>query len=79
MIRRDPTLIPMTDNDVQDIRDMVAARLKKAEAKQQDASVSTSASTAGMSNPGASVPGFAAQEEAKIKKEAMSRNERLGL
>ena len=79
MIRRDRTLIPMTDNDVQDIRDMVAARLKKAEAKQQDASGSASASTAGMSNPGASVPGFAAQEEAKIKKEAMSRNERLGL
>jgi len=28
MIRRDPTLIPMSDSDVQDVRDMVAKDLQ---------------------------------------------------
>lgn len=68
MIRRDPTLIPMTDNDVQDIRDMLVARqntLQKAAAKLESAVPL--------------VPGFAAQEAATKKKEAMTKNERLGL
>jgi hypothetical protein len=72
MIRRDPTLIPMTDNDVQDIRDMIAARQKEEALKKADAA-------AGATNPGASVPGFAVQEEAKRKKDAMTQKERLGL
>lgn len=71
MIRRDPTLIPMTDSDVQDIRDMIeeakkAAALQKADVKMDTAVVPP-------------VPGFAAQEEAQRQREAMSKNERLGL
>lgn len=34
MIRRNPTLIPMTDSDVQDVREMVAQQ-KEEEQKQQ--------------------------------------------
>lgn len=70
MIRRDPTLIPMTDNDVQDVRDMLAAR-QKAQSLQK---------TEEMLRDGATgVPGFAAQEDAKRKKDTMSKHERLGL
>lgn len=72
MIRRDPTQIPMTDNDVQDIRDMLAERKKAAEALQPK-----DESPAAVAVP--PVPGYAAQEEAKKKKDAMSRNERLGI
>ena len=68
MIRRDPTLIPMTDNDVQDVRDAVKARTA-AEAATKDTTMKAAAS----------VPGFATQEESQKKKEAMSKNERLGL
>ena len=68
MIRRDPTLIPMTDNDVQDVRDAIKARA------QNEASTQEAAAKAG-----ASVPGFAAQEETQKKKDAMTKNERLGL
>ncbi|KAI0695445.1 hypothetical protein BC835DRAFT_948547 [Cytidiella melzeri] len=67
MIRRDPTLIPMTDNDVQDVRDAVKAR--KAEA----------ATRSSAAKSGASVPGFLAQMQAQKKKEGMTKNERLGL
>jgi hypothetical protein len=68
MIRREPTLIPMTDSDVQDVRDAVKLRTK--------------AVTGGLdtvTKVGESVPGYAAQEEAQRKKEGMSKNERLGL
>ena len=68
MIRRNPTLIPMTDNDVQDVRDAVKARTA-AEAATKDTNMKAAAS----------VPGFASQEESQKKKEAMSKNERLGL
>lgn len=64
MIRRDPTLIPMTDNDVQAVRDAVNDKLRM---------------DIIMQDSGTNVPGFAAQEEARRKKEAMSKNERLGL
>lgn len=36
MIRRTPTLIPMSDLDVQDIRDMVALQQREAAAKQTE-------------------------------------------
>ena len=68
MIRRDPTLIQMTDSDVQDVRDAGKARTKPA-ATGRDA----------MNKPGASIPGFAVQEEMQRKKDAMSKSERLGL
>lgn len=70
MLRRDPSLIPMTDNDVQDIRDALAARQKAGALQKAEAKLDSLLT---------SVPGFAAQEEAKKKKEAMSKNERLGL
>lgn len=41
MIRRNPTLIPMTDSDVQDIRDMVLA--EKAEENKQQMMLNTMA------------------------------------
>ena len=62
MIRRTPTLIALSDNDVQDVRDAIKARVRT-EATGQTTTV----------------PGFTAQEEARKKKEAMSKNERLGL
>lgn len=67
MIRRDPTLIPMTDNDVQDVRDAVKERFL----------MRVFAQEAGL-DPDA-VPGFAVQEEAQRKKAEMSKNERLGI
>lgn len=66
MIRRDPTLIPMTDSDVQDVRDAVKTRVRT-EAFARDAGLLPT------------VPGFAAVEEARKKREAMSKEERLGL
>lgn len=70
MIRRDPTLIPMTDNDVQDIRDFVGAR------KREQANNGAETSKTSTSMP---VPGFTTQEEAQKKKEAMTKHERLGI
>lgn len=58
----------MTDNDVQDVRDAIKARAKTEAAAREAAT-----------KAGASVPGFSAQEETQKKKDAMSKNERLGL
>ncbi|EIM81142.1 uncharacterized protein STEHIDRAFT_162133 [Stereum hirsutum FP-91666 SS1] len=69
MIRRNPTLIPMSDMDVQDIRNLIAH--KKA-GKGKD----TYAAPANTAQGG---QGYAAAEEAKRKREGMSRDERLGL
>lgn len=35
MIRREPTMIPMSDSDVQDVRDLVAIQTAEYERKQQ--------------------------------------------
>ncbi|KZV74434.1 hypothetical protein PENSPDRAFT_749376 [Peniophora sp. CONT] len=68
MIRRQPTLITMSDNDVQAVRNIVAQ--KKAAA----------AAAAGGKGKDAAPPApYHAVEEQKKQREAMSRDERLGL
>ena len=76
MIRRNPTLIAMTDSDVQDVRDMIA--LKRAEAATAAAVTNGKGKGKGKDVPQPQTP-FVAAEEAKRKREAMSRDERLGI
>ncbi|KAH9831274.1 uncharacterized protein C8Q71DRAFT_312578 [Rhodofomes roseus] len=78
MIRRDPTLIGMTDADVQQVRDMVAAK-RKAEAAQKWVEISDKQYAAFEAGASASSRPFVAAEDAKRKREAMTRGERLGL
>jgi hypothetical protein len=77
MIRRNPTLITMSDADVQDVRNILAKK------QQQQAENVTSANS---NTPAKGKPGFALQppttavhitDEAKQRREA--RDERLGL
>ncbi|KAH9935333.1 uncharacterized protein B0H18DRAFT_410704 [Fomitopsis serialis] len=77
MIRRDPTLIGMTDADVQQVRDMVAAK-RKDELAQKWAEISDKQYAAFEAGASASQP-FVAAEDAKRKREAMTKDERLGL
>ena len=67
MIRRDPTMIPMTDSDLQEIR-------AKLDEKRRMLTVQH-AQEPKRRPP----PGFAKEAEAQQKREAMSKNERLGL
>ncbi|KAF8270264.1 hypothetical protein EI94DRAFT_1723181 [Lactarius quietus] len=78
MIRRNPTLIAMSDADVQDVRSMLAKK------QQQQAENSTSATSS--NTPAKGKQGFVPQpppsavhvtDEAKQRREA--RDERLGL
>lgn len=71
MIRRNPTLIAMSDLDVQDVREHVR---RKKEAQQQK----TSTTNPTMAGDAAGKP-VVAPEDAKRKREAMTRDERLGL
>lgn len=64
----------MTDNDVQDIRNALAKK-KQAAAINAHANAASSAQPAADSKPDA----VAAVEDALKKKQAMSKNERLGL
>ncbi|TFY58133.1 hypothetical protein EVG20_g8269 [Dentipellis fragilis] len=73
MIRRNPTLIPMTDADVQEIRDLVARR--KAEAT--EGMVKEEDTTTAAQQPSAAA--YVAAEEARKKRLAMTKNERLGI
>lgn len=91
MIRRNPTLIPMSDMDVQDIRNLIAQKkaaeaaqamdaasiLMAAKGKGKDTSAAPAAGTAAGVVQGGQ--GYTAAEEAKRKREGMSRDERLGL
>ncbi|THH15136.1 hypothetical protein EW146_g5293 [Bondarzewia mesenterica] len=73
MIRRNPTLITMSDSDVQDVRSMLAR--KKTEA----VSSATNGKGKGKDVSQQSTTPFVAAEEAKRKREAMTREERLGI
>jgi hypothetical protein len=80
MIRRNPTLIAISDLDVQDIRQHVlrardAAQGAAAGAAPADAGTSISADPAA----GAQGRPVVAADDAKRKREAMTRDERLGL
>ncbi|KAI0028609.1 hypothetical protein K488DRAFT_58203 [Vararia minispora EC-137] len=71
MIRRTPTLIPMNDTDVQAIRNLLAQ--KKAETAQAVGSKGKAKDATESNKP------FVAAEEAKKQREAMSKDERLGI
>lgn len=79
MIRRNPTLIGMCDTDVQQVRDAVAKRKMQArETAQPFVAAPTHMKSAPATVPPLDQP-FVAAEDAKRKREAMTRDERLGL
>jgi len=82
MIRRPPTLIPMTEADIQQVKDFVEAR------KQAVAADSSTSSTTGMvegvsgnvnSDAHKDGEGRNAAAESEKERKAMSKEERLGL
>jgi len=75
MIRRPPTLIPMTEADVQQVKDFVE------EKKQELSADSSTSSTTGMGEGGGGKGGEERNAVAEGEKErkAMSKEERLGL
>lgn len=74
MIRRPPTQIPMTDMDVQQVRDAIA-RQKAEAAVQQGQSATPAQATAPTPLP----QPYHHPDELKKKRDGMTRNERLGL
>jgi hypothetical protein len=83
MIRRNPTLIAMSDLDVQDVRNLKTAEAAaKAQAvmngKKKDDGSSASAAP-GMSISSDPPRPVVAAEEERRKREAMTRNQRLGI
>jgi len=76
MIRRNPTLIAMSDADVQDVRNMLA---KKQQAAESAKSPNLSANVKGKPGPQPQPPSTAVHvtDEAKRRREA--RDERLGI
>lgn len=72
MIRRNPTLIGMSDSDVQDIRDLTRRRKEAA----QPAASSRPLIPGMLVDP---AKPLVAPEDARRKREAMTRDERLGL
>lgn len=83
MIRRNPTLIAMSDLDVQDVREHVRSKKETAMAASILSSLSQ-APVAGRPGAGTSVSGDPSKpvvhaEEAKRKREAMTKEERLGV
>lgn len=69
MIRRDPTMIPMTDNDVQEVRDVLAYRRTYSSIIKSDDQLEREGI----------IPGYLQQADAQKKREQMSQAERLGL
>jgi hypothetical protein len=77
MIRRNPTLIAMSDSDVQDVRELV--RKKKEAAQAAQASHLSQANALGTSISTDPSKPAVAPEEAKRKRDGMTKEERLGL
>ncbi|KAI0063622.1 hypothetical protein BV25DRAFT_1824188 [Artomyces pyxidatus] len=73
MIRREPTLIAMSDADVQDVRSLIARRKNDAALK------ALNGKGKGKSVAATLPPAHVAAEEARRKREATSKDERLGL
>ena len=69
MIRRNPTLLPIQDSDVQALKDLVAARKERDEGANGDTP----------SQKDAPQLPFVAAEDAKRKREALTTEERLGI
>ncbi|EPS97759.1 hypothetical protein FOMPIDRAFT_1127900 [Fomitopsis schrenkii] len=79
MIRRDPTLIGMTDADVQQVRDMLAANhARKAEPARKWGDFKDRVPIVDEAGASSSQP-FVAAEHAKREREAMTKGQRLGL
>ncbi|OBZ68271.1 hypothetical protein A0H81_11767 [Grifola frondosa] len=74
MIRRNPTLIALNDTDVQQVRSAIAKRKTKTLAAKPGAST-----TEAIVHPTTLLQPFVAVEDSKRKREAMTRDERLGL
>jgi hypothetical protein len=74
MLRRDPTLVALRDTDVQEIKEMTLKR-------QQDTATTGSNQLGGNAVPLTTdqVLKVVAIEQAKKEREALSRNQRLGL
>ena len=73
MIRRPPTTIPLTDLDVQQVRDAVKLQKKQAGAQNPAQSKDAASASTTLAQP------YHHVEEAKKKREGMTRDERLGL
>ena len=79
MIRRDPTLIGMTDADVQQVRDMLAAhQARKADAARKVGEPADKLPVAEGASVSSAQP-FVAAEQARREREAMTKEQRLGL
>ncbi|KAI8993046.1 hypothetical protein BD414DRAFT_294223 [Trametes punicea] len=77
MIRRPPTQIPMTDMDVQQVRDALDRQKAQAAAMQPGAPVTPAQGTTAPNLP-PHMP-YHHVEEARKARDAMTREERLGL
>ncbi|RPD74288.1 hypothetical protein L226DRAFT_535741 [Lentinus tigrinus ALCF2SS1-7] len=75
MIRRPPTLIQMTDGDVQQVRNMLARQKAEKLAVKQGVPATPSQAKAAASP----AQPYHHVEEQKKKREAMTKDERLGL
>ena len=73
MIRRPPTTIPLTDLDVQQVRDAVKLQKKQAGAQNPAQPKDAASASTTLAQP------YHHVEEAKKKREGMTRDERLGL
>jgi hypothetical protein len=82
MIRRPPTLIPMTEDDIQQVKDFVEAR-KRAVTTDSPASSTTGAGEGGSGKGNLDTikegEGRNAAAESEKERKAMSKEERLGL
>jgi hypothetical protein len=78
MIRRNPTLIAMSDLDVQDVR-MHVARAKLAGSSPDTGPDTGAGGSASADIAPARTGPVVAAEDAKRKRDAMGRDERLGL
>jgi len=82
MIRRPPTLIPMTEADIQQVKDFVEAT-KQAAAMNPSASSTTGVGEGGSGKGNSDVlkvtEGRNAAAESEKERKAMSKEERLGL
>ncbi|OBZ67102.1 hypothetical protein A0H81_12775 [Grifola frondosa] len=83
MIRRNPTLIAMNDTDVQQVRDLIAKRRAETEDAKRATSPAAAATADEEESTASATPAapaaLVAAEDAKRKREAMTREERLGL
>ena len=80
MIRRPPTLIPMTETDIQQVKDFVEARKQAVNADSPTSSITgMGEGPSGKGRLGAPEEGRNAAAESEKDRKAMLKEERLGL